>query len=142
MILKELSRWEFEKARAVRLGFTECRVTESNLYNPTSRSYRIELYESSEHTGGVCCVYMCFDLTQLTGYLDRCEKEQKKTACVTMEANTEHVNVEQNEIKLTFGEEIIRINPTGFHYRGELVKDAGECHRLLLDFLLHTCPNS
>lgn len=53
-------------------------------------------------------------------------------------ADTELVNVEPNEIKLTFGEEIIRINPTGFHYRGELVKDAGECHRLLLDFLRRT----
>ena len=126
----QLSRWELEKARAVRLGFAECRVTNRiELYEPSEQPSE----QPSEHTG-VCCVYMCDDLTQLTGYLDRCEKEQKRTAV----ADTEHVNAEPNEIILTFGEEIIRINPIGFHYRGELVKDAGECHRLLLDFLRRT----
>ena len=32
-------------------------------------------------------------------------------------------------------EEIIRIDKEGFHYRGQFIADAGEAHRLMLDFL-------
>lgn len=45
-----------------------------------------------------------------------------------------------NEIKLTSGDEIIRITPAGFHYRGQLIEDAGECHRLLVEFLRRAVP--
>ena len=33
------------------------------------------------------------------------------------------------------GEEVIRIDKEGFHYRGQFIEDAGEAHRLLLEFL-------
>jgi hypothetical protein len=49
---------------------------------------------------------------------------------------------EPNEIKLTSGDEIIRITPKGFHYKGQVVEDAGECHRLLVDFLRRTMPQT
>ena len=31
--------------------------------------------------------------------------------------------------------EIIRIDAEGFHYRGQFIGDAGEAHRLLVEFL-------
>lgn len=31
--------------------------------------------------------------------------------------------------------EIIRIDSEGFHYRGQLIEDAGEAHRLLIEFM-------
>ncbi len=30
---------------------------------------------------------------------------------------------------------IIRIDANGFHYRGQFIEDAGEAHRLLVEFL-------
>jgi hypothetical protein len=32
-------------------------------------------------------------------------------------------------------EEVIRIDKEGFHYRGQFIQDAGEAHRLLVEFL-------
>jgi hypothetical protein len=32
-------------------------------------------------------------------------------------------------------EEVLRLNKEGFHYRGQLVADAGEAHRLMVEFL-------
>jgi hypothetical protein len=32
-------------------------------------------------------------------------------------------------------DEIIRIDGKGFHYRGKFIDDAGEAHRLLVEFL-------
>lgn len=32
-------------------------------------------------------------------------------------------------------EEVIRITSEGFHYRGQFIADAGEVHRLLVEFL-------
>ncbi len=32
-------------------------------------------------------------------------------------------------------EEIIRIDKEGFHYRGQFIADAGEAHRLMVEFL-------
>jgi len=32
-------------------------------------------------------------------------------------------------------EEIIRLDSKGFHYRGQLIEDAGEAHRLMVEFL-------
>jgi hypothetical protein len=32
-------------------------------------------------------------------------------------------------------EEVIRIDKAGFHYKGEFIADAGEAHRLMLEFL-------
>ena len=34
-----------------------------------------------------------------------------------------------------FEDEIIRIDAQGFHYRGQFIEDAGEAHRLLVEFL-------
>jgi hypothetical protein len=33
------------------------------------------------------------------------------------------------------GEEVIRLNKDGFHYRGQLIEDAGEAHCLMVAFL-------
>ena len=33
------------------------------------------------------------------------------------------------------GEEVIRLNKDGFHYRGQFIEDAGEAHRLMVEFL-------
>ena len=38
--------------------------------------------------------------------------------------------------------EIIRIDKHGFHYRGQFIEDAGEAHRLLVDFLRTTMPEN
>ena len=32
-------------------------------------------------------------------------------------------------------QEIIRLDSKGFHYRGQLIEDAGEAHRLMVEFL-------
>jgi hypothetical protein len=32
-------------------------------------------------------------------------------------------------------EEVLRLDKEGFHYRGQFIADAGEAHRLLLEFL-------
>jgi hypothetical protein len=32
-------------------------------------------------------------------------------------------------------QEIIRLDSEGFHYRGQLIEDAGEAHRLMVEFL-------
>jgi hypothetical protein len=32
-------------------------------------------------------------------------------------------------------EEIIRIDKEGFHYKGQFIADAGEAHRLMVEFL-------
>jgi len=36
---------------------------------------------------------------------------------------------------LSSGEEVIRLNKDGFHYRGQFIEDAGEAHRLMVEFL-------
>jgi hypothetical protein len=33
------------------------------------------------------------------------------------------------------GEEVIRLDKKGFHYRGQFIEDAGEAHRLMVEFL-------
>ena len=38
--------------------------------------------------------------------------------------------------------EIIRIDKHGFHYCGQFIEDAGEAHRLLVDFLRTAMPNT
>jgi hypothetical protein len=32
-------------------------------------------------------------------------------------------------------EEVIRIDKEGFHYKGQFIADAGEAHRLMVEFL-------
>ncbi len=32
-------------------------------------------------------------------------------------------------------EEVIRLDKEGFHYRGQFIADAGEAHRLMVEFL-------
>jgi len=48
-----------------------------------------------------------------------------------------HQNLDKNRI--VFSEpgdsEVIRIDNRGFHYRGELIEDAGMAHRLMVTFL-------
>ena len=42
----------------------------------------------------------------------------------------------QNSISFTGDtQEVIRIDKEGFHYRGQFIADAGEAHRLLVEFL-------
>lgn len=36
--------------------------------------------------------------------------------------------------------EVIRIDAQGFHYRGQLIEDAGEAHRLFVEFLRNHQP--
>jgi hypothetical protein len=36
--------------------------------------------------------------------------------------------------------EVIRIDEEGFHYKGEFIADAGEAHRLMVEFLNQTTP--
>ncbi len=40
------------------------------------------------------------------------------------------------------GFEMIRIDAQGFHYRGQFIEDAGEAHRLLLEFLRKHQPGT
>ena len=37
-------------------------------------------------------------------------------------------------------EEILRLDKEGFHYKGEFIADAGEAHRLMVEFLNQTAP--
>lgn len=37
--------------------------------------------------------------------------------------------------------EVIRIDAKGFHYRGQFIADAGEAHRLLVEFLRKHQPD-
>ena len=54
----------------------------------------------------------------------------------------QHPESDPGEIRLTSGKEIIRITPTGFHYGERVIEDAGECHRLLVDFLRRAMPET
>lgn len=38
--------------------------------------------------------------------------------------------------------EVIRIDAKGFHYRGQFIEDAGEAHRLLVEFLRKYQPDT
>ena len=47
-------------------------------------------------------------------------------------------NAQPNSLTLQSGtapEEIIRLDSKGFHYRDQLIEDAGEAHRLMVEFL-------
>jgi len=37
-------------------------------------------------------------------------------------------------------EEILRLDKEGFHYKGEFIADAGEAHRLMVEFLNQPTP--
>ena len=39
-------------------------------------------------------------------------------------------------------DEAIRIDAQGFHYRGQFIEDAGEAHRLLVEFLRQHQPDT
>jgi len=39
------------------------------------------------------------------------------------------------ESRPEFGKEIIRIDDEGFHYQGQFIADAGEAHRLMVEYL-------
>ena len=39
-------------------------------------------------------------------------------------------------------DEVIRIDAEGFHYRGQFIADAGEAHRLLVEFLRAHQPDT
>ena len=39
-------------------------------------------------------------------------------------------------------EEVIRIDAKGFYYRGQFIEDAGDAHRLLVEFLRSTLPDT
>lgn len=48
---------------------------------------------------------------------------------------------ERNEIKLTSGDETIRVTTGGFFYNGQHVEDGGEAHYLLVEFLRRAMPD-
>lgn len=49
----------------------------------------------------------------------------------------------ENTIQFMFGDDpVIRIDKHGFHYRGQFIEDAGEAHRLLVEFLRTAMPNT
>ena len=53
----------------------------------------------------------------------------------TTQNSTENVMLDSS---ITFNiseDEIIRIDAQGFHYRRQFIEDAGEAHRLLVEFL-------
>jgi hypothetical protein len=55
--------------------------------------------------------------------------------------NTAH----PNSITLQGGtapEEIIRLDSKGFHYRGQFIEDAGEAHRLFVEFMRRANENT
>lgn len=39
-------------------------------------------------------------------------------------------------------DEVIRIDAQGFHYQGQFIEDAGEAHRLLVEFLRKHQPDT
>ena len=43
--------------------------------------------------------------------------------------------IDQPNNSITFGKEIIRLDKEGFHYRDQFIADAGEAHRLMVEFL-------
>ena len=38
--------------------------------------------------------------------------------------------------------DVIRIDSQGFYYRGQFIEDAGEAHRLLVEFLRQHLPDT
>ena len=50
----------------------------------------------------------------------------------------------ENTIQFMFGfdDPVIRIDKHGFHYRGQFIEDAGEAHRLLVEFLRTQMPET
>jgi hypothetical protein len=44
-------------------------------------------------------------------------------------------NITFHDSRYEFGEEVIRLDKEGFHYRGQFIADAGEAHRLMVEFL-------
>ena len=44
-------------------------------------------------------------------------------------------NITLHESRHEFGEEVIRLDKEGFHYKGKFIADAGEAHRLMVEFL-------
>ena len=49
-------------------------------------------------------------------------------------------SIAQNNITFQFQgnsapKEILRLDGEGFHYRGQLIEDAGEAHRLFIEFM-------
>jgi hypothetical protein len=44
-------------------------------------------------------------------------------------------NITFHDSRYKFGEQVIRIDKEGFHYRGQFIADAGEAHRLMVEFL-------
>lgn len=48
---------------------------------------------------------------------------------------------EPGEIKLTSGNEVIRVTSDGFHYNEQYIEDAGKAHYLLVEFLQRAMPD-
>ena len=51
--------------------------------------------------------------------------------------DTERSNITFNEVKpdTLNVNEVIRLDSKGFHYKGQFIEDAGEAHRLMVEFL-------
>jgi len=44
-------------------------------------------------------------------------------------------NITFHDSRYEFGEQVIRLDKEGFHYRGQFIADAGEAHRLMVEYL-------
>ena len=44
-------------------------------------------------------------------------------------------NITFHDSRYEFGEQVIRLDKEGFYYRGQFIGDAGEAHRLMMEFL-------
>jgi hypothetical protein len=44
-------------------------------------------------------------------------------------------NITLHDSRYKFGEQVIRIDKEGFHYKGQFIADAGEAHRLMVEFI-------
>ena len=52
----------------------------------------------------------------------------------TTQNSTDHKHLDSITFNIS-EDEIIRIDAQGFHYRQQFIEDAGEAHRLLVEFL-------
>jgi len=44
-------------------------------------------------------------------------------------------NITFHDSRYEFSEQVIRLDKEGFYYRGQFIADAGEAHRLMVEFL-------
>ena len=76
----------------------------------------------------------------LRAAVDKCDPNWLATTTFHhLYAIADELEISTAENCITFAapatEEVLRIDKEGFHYRGQFIADAGEAHRLMLEFL-------